>query len=208
MRHAFIHAAYDDDQRHMGHEPEISQRRDAEGEGDRHADDDRRGDQTHEEDSEVVAAEREQCRLREIERPRHARRHEERDDELREAGVRGEAHQRARHHQQSTDGDRGGAKAVVNLEAGREDGPFLRDIVEGRPHDQQHEGHHDESGHGVGEAAPALRQTVDDGSEAHVLAAPQGDHRTEHGKPEKENGGELIAPGERAAEDVTRDHAR
>jgi len=52
------------------------------------------------------------------------------------------------------------------------------------------------------------RKHADRRRHAHVLVAAERDDRSQHRKPQKYHGGELIRPGERAIEDVSCNHAR
>ena len=45
-------------------------------------------------------------------------------------------------------------------------------------------------------------QHADDGRHAHVLAALEGDHRTQHGEPQEQDRGQLVRPHDRLVEDV------
>jgi hypothetical protein len=81
-------------------------------------------------------------------------------------------------------------------------------IVERRQHDRNDE--HEHHGHGESLDPPAQRRRREryQKAEPHVLGAPQRNDGAEHRQPQEQDGGELIRPGQRPIEDVTRDHAR
>ena len=116
-------------------------------------------------------------------------------------------HQRDEQHERAAHRQRSGAPGVGDLQRRRGDhhlvvGELVRGIDDEHEKDQRRG-----NGQHIEERAHRRRHHADDGGHAHVLAAAQCHHRTQHRQPQEQDRGQLVGPEERPVEDVARDHA-
>ena len=207
VRHALVHAADHHHHGHVGGGREIGEGRQSEGKGDRHAGKHHGGDQTHEEDEQIVIAERAQngCECQQ----QHAdgdHRHQ-RADHQPPASHLGELQHRHHEHQHRAHGDRGGPPGVLNFQRRGRDIGFLVDELKTRVNDQQQEGERGGDRHHVEEGPHRRGGHADEGRHAHMLTAPERHHRPQHGEPQEQDRGQLVRPDEGLVKDIARDHA-
>ena len=116
-------------------------------------------------------------------------------------------HQRDEQHERAADRQRSGAPCVGDLQRRRGDHHLVvRELV--RRIDDEHE--KDErrgDGQNIEERAHRWRHHAHHGGHAHVLAAAQRHHRTQHRQPQEQDRGQLVRPEDRLVEDIAGDHA-
>ena len=158
MAHALVHAADQHHERRMGREREIAEDREPEGEGDRHAGENRGRDHADKEDQKIEIAELEE------DRPRGE---EQRDDHghSTERGKHGQRRTAAQQPQQRKDdhqrdaGRHGrGAPSVGDFERGRRDRQLIDGVLIGRPGDQEKKGQRRAAGERIERRPPWRRQ--------------------------------------------------
>ena len=96
---------------------------------------------------------------------------------------------------------------VGDLERRRGDhGLVVRELVR-RIDDEDEKGERRRDGQNIEERPHRRRHHADHRGHAHVLAAAQRHHRTQHRQPQEQDRGQLVRPQDRLVEDITGDHA-
>ena len=164
-------------------------------------------DQTHEEDEQVVIAERAQngCECQQ-QRADGDHRHQRAEHQA-PASHLGELQHRHHDHQHRAHRDRGGPPGVLDFQRRGRDVGFLVGELVARINDQQQEGERGGDRHHVEECPHRRGGHADEGRHAHVLTAPERHHRPQHGEPQEQDRGQLVRPDEWLVKDIARDHA-
>ena len=207
MRHALVDAP--DDRRHRDHggDRQVAVRGEPEGKGDRHAGEDVERDDPDEEDEQVLVFELEEHGLQDQQDADTDCDHRERTEDEAPASRFQQPHQRDQEHERAAHGKRGGAPGIGDLQGWRGDHHLVVGELVGRIDDERKKDQRRGNGQHLEERAHRRRHHAHDGGHAHVLAAAQCHHRTQHRQPKEEDRGQLVRPEKRPVEDVARHHA-
>ena len=204
MGHAFVDAPDNRRHRDQGGDREVAIRGEPEGKGDRHAGEDVERDDADEENQQVLVIELEEHRLKQEEDADAGADQRERTKDETPASRFHQSQQRDKEHECTAYWKRGGAPGIGDPQSRRGDhylvvGELVGGIDNERKKDQRRG-----NGQHIEERARRRRYPADDGGHAHVLAAAQCHHRTQHRQPDEENRGEFVRPEDRLVENVAR----